>query len=117
MLIRNSIQTIATVAGSAALSGAIDFSGYSSGGFIAPDTLNATTKIAFKVSESLGGTFVPLFTSANALVEVTVTLNAAKGYALPADLVGFPFFKIWCQAAGVDVNQTGDKLFTILEKS
>lgn len=104
------------VASGAALSDAIDMRDYSGGVFITPASLNATTKIAFQVSDAANGTFIPLYTSADALEEVTVTLNASRAYALPEALFGASFVKLWCQASGTGVNQTGAKTFTIMLK-
>lgn len=105
-----------TVANGAALSGAIDMRDYSGGVIITPATLNATTKIAFQVCDSADGTYLPLYTAANALEEVTVTLNAARAYAIPDSVFGASFIKLWCQASGTGVNQTGAKTFTVMLK-
>jgi hypothetical protein len=86
-------------------------------GLKTPAALEATTVIGFKVAESQDGTFLPLYDEDNALVQATVTLNAARAYALPDKLFAWPYFKLWAQAAGVDVNQTAARSFVVLLKS
>lgn len=111
-------QETAVVAKDAAISGAIDYRNAEKGSFILPAAMEATTKIAFKVSESLDGTYVPLFSSSNALVEVTITVNASKCYALPSDLAGCSFFKFWTEASGSDVAQaTAARNIIVMTKS
>jgi hypothetical protein len=104
---------VPTGEGGAGLSDAIDFRPYAGGGFITPATLDATTVIGFQVSAD-GVTFLPLCDKDNALVKVTVTLDAAKAYPLPDELYGWSHFKLFCMTtAGAAVNQTGAKTFTL----
>lgn len=102
-----------TIQSGQAESGVIDYRGYSKGGFTTPATLDATTVIAFKVCDTPGGTFLDLRDGANALKTVTVDLAASHAYPLPAELAGFAYFKIWTQASGANVNQTGAKVFVV----
>jgi hypothetical protein len=104
---------VPTGEGGAGLSSPIDFRPYAGGGFITPATLDTTTVIGFLVSTD-GATFVPLCDKDNALVKVTVTLDAARAYPLPDELYGWAFFKLFCMTtAGAAVNQTGAKTFTL----
>ena len=73
--------------------------------------------LAFKVSSDGGTTFYDLRDKANALITVTVDLAASHAYPLPTELAGAEYFQIWTQAASVNVNQTGDKTFTLFLKS
>jgi hypothetical protein len=87
------------------------------GGFITPTALETSTKIAFKVCMTEDGTFVPLYDQYNALIEVTVTLDASRAYILPLELARFPYWQIWCEASGVDVDQdTAARTFQVFGK-
>jgi hypothetical protein len=99
--------------GTAISNAPIDFRGWAGGMFTTPSTMDATTVIGFTVCSDPTGTFLPLYDKTNTLVTVTVTLNASRAYPLPDELFGVPYFKLWTQAAGVDVNQTGAKTFTL----
>ena len=79
--------------------------------------LEANTSIGFKVAESQDGSFLALYDEDNSLVQAAVTLNAAQAYALPDRLFAWPYFKLWSQDAGVDVNQTAARSFVVLLKS
>jgi hypothetical protein len=105
------------IASGAAVSAVIDSTWAAGQGLVTPAALDATTKIAFKVCTSQTGAFLPLYDDSNTLVEVTVTLNAARAYALPEKLFAWPYFKLWAQASGSDVNQSADRSFTISQKS
>jgi len=106
-----------TIPGGSALSAVIDATWAAAQGLIAPAALDATTRIAFKVAEKPDGAFLPLSDEYNLLVEVTVTLNAARAYALPDKLFAWSYFKLWAEASGSDVIQTADRTFIISQKS
>lgn len=110
---RKTSQQIVTVPTGAALSNAVDIREFAGGVFITPATLDATTVIAFQVSDSASGTFTDLRKSDNTLATVTVELNGSHAYPLVDELFGAQFFKFWCQASGTGVNQTGDKVFNL----
>ncbi len=105
------------IAATAAESDVIDATWPAGAGLITPAALEASTKIAFKVSPSKDGEFLPLYDESNVLVEVTVTLDAAKAYALPDAVFAWPYFKLWTEAAGVDVAQTTERTFLVVLKS
>ncbi len=107
----------ATIPINTAESGVIDATWAAGAGLKTPAALEANTSIGFKVAENQDGTFLPLFDEDNALVQVTVTLNAARAYALPDKLFAWPYFKLWSQNGGADVNQTTGRSFTVLLKS
>ncbi len=99
-------QTV-VIAANAALSDAIDTRGFSVGAMITPAALDATSKLAFKGCMTRDGTYVGVYSAANALVEVTPNLGASQAQLIPADAMAFPFIKIWTEAAGSDVAQAG----------
>lgn len=112
-------QEIATVpdgAGGAGLSNAVDFRKYAGGALVTPATLDNTTVISFQVSQD-GVNFYTLYDKLNALIYLTVTLNASRAYPLPDELFGWGWFKVFtCTTGGVAVNQTGAKVFGLCLK-
>ena len=114
---RETHSIVVTIATGAAVSNIIDLTWGAGLGLITPAALEATTKIGFKVAESQDATFLPLYDDANTLVEVTVTLNEARAYALPDGIFAWPYAQLWAEAAGVDMVQTADRDFTITLKS
>lgn len=101
----------------AAVSSVIDSTWAAAQGLKTPAALEANTKIGFQVAEWAGGTFLPLYDEYNLLVEMPVTLNAARAYALPEKVFAWPYFKLWCENAGSDVLQTADRSFVLVQKS
>jgi hypothetical protein len=114
---REARSVVATISSGAAVSTPVDSTWAAAQGLITPAALEATSKIGFKVCATSDGTFQPLYDEFNAIVEVPVTLNAARAYALPDKLFTWPYFKLWTQASGVDVNQTADRTFVVMQKS
>jgi hypothetical protein len=86
-------------------------------GLQAPAALDATTVIAFKVSDDLDGNYLALYDDTNALVEVTVQVDAARAYALPEEVFAWPYVKLWAEASGTDVEQSADRTFKVSLKS
>ncbi len=86
-------------------------------GIMTPAELTATTKIAFKVAETVDGDYLPVYDSSGALLEVTVDVAAAKGFAAPDEIFTWPYVKLWAEAAGVDVDQAAARTFTVFLKS
>ena len=105
-----------TIASGAALSNAFENRYTAIGGFITPATLDETTTIGFKVGMDADHCDYPLCDEAGALVAVAVAVDAAKAYPLPVELWGWPYFKLWANASGVDVAQTGAKAFPLFAK-
>ena len=111
------IQT--TILNGAAISGVIQMTDFAMGSVILPAAWTAAS-IAFKVCDTFGGTYVPLRTSAGAIVEITgPATGAAAAYPLPAELLPCQYFKIWSAAAGAgtDTNQGADRAITVMLKS
>lgn len=110
------ITTVVTVG--SALSGVIDSTWAAAQGLKTPAVLDANTKIAFMVAESAAGTFLPLYDDEfNQLVELTVNVGEARSYALPDKIFAWPYFKLWCENAGSDVNQIANRTFIVVQKS
>lgn len=107
----------AIIASGGAISGVIDATWAAAQGLKAPAALEATSTLAFKVAESQDGAFLPLYNELNVLVEVPVTLNAARAYQLPDELFAWPYFKLWTESGGVDVAQSSDRTFVVTLKS
>lgn len=113
---RNARSVSASIAQGAAVSGVIDNTWAAGGGLITPGALTATSVIAFKVCNTQGGTFAPLYDQSNALVEVTVQVDASRAYPLPDELFAWPYFKLWTEASAADVNQGAERVFTVVLK-
>jgi hypothetical protein len=86
----NAFQT-ATIAASGTASDSVVLNGFSFGGFILPSAFTSTA-MTFTVCDSEGGTYVALEDADGASISLTV--EAAKAYALPAELFAFPFCKL-----------------------
>jgi len=116
---RNSSVIAAAIANGAALSSAIGMADFDGGMLVTPAAWTAAA-IAFKVCDTVDGTFVPLRGASGAVVEITnVVTNAAAAYPLPTELSGAQFFKIWSETAGAgtDVNQGAARSLTVILKS
>jgi hypothetical protein len=103
-----------TVSSGTSVSGVVYKDTTGGGTFITPTALEATTKIAFKVSDTDAGPFVPLYDATGALLEVTVDLASSRAYPLPDQLFGVPVFQIFTEASGTGVSQSADRAFKVL---
>ena len=105
------------IANGTALSTPINMAEYAMGQLITPAAWTAAA-IAFKVCDTIGGTFVPLRGSTGAIIEIT-NVVAAGAFPLPAELLSCQYFKIWSETpgAGTDANQGADRLMTVMLKS
>ncbi len=106
-----------TIANGEAESGPFEMKWAAGGGIVTPNALTATTVIGFKVCDTVDGTFLPLYDTGGTLVEVTIDVAAAKGFAMPDELFAWPYVKLWAEAAGVDVDQEAERTFNIFLKS
>jgi hypothetical protein len=106
-----------TIPNGAALSAPINMAEYASGLLITPAAWTAAA-IAFKVCDTIGGTYVPLKGATGAIVEITGPA-AAGAYPLPAELASAQYFKLWSEAAGAgtDTNPAADRIMTGMLKS
>jgi hypothetical protein len=99
-LVRSSQTQQITIASGGATSGAMVLDGYAFGGFILPATFDGTA-MTFTVCDTFAGTYVALEDATGAAISLTV--EASKAYALPADLFAFPFAKL---VAGTNQSTT-----------
>lgn len=67
--------------------------------------------IAFRASQAVGGTFLPVNDDSDALIEIDTPV-ADTAYKAP-DINGARFIQIWSETAGADVNQTADRTLLI----
>jgi hypothetical protein len=107
---RNTSHVTLTIASGAALSEAVDMREYAGGVLRLPAAWTAAS-LAFQHSDTANGTFQPLYKSDNSLVEMTVA--ASRDYALPDQLFGCAFVKLWSETAGSNVNQGADRAFAL----
>ena len=85
------ILTSVDIANGATTSGAIDLANNTLIGILFPTSFTGTA-VTFTVSDSLGGTYVPLYNASGA---VSYTIAQARFYALnPADFYGVRFLKV-----------------------
>ncbi len=111
---RDQAIVLATIPTGTAVSNAINYRDFATGGFIMPGAWTAAA-IAFKVSSD-GITFQPLKVAAGTLLELaTGAINEAR--PLPAELAGFAFFQFWSETAGADTNQAADRVLQVHLKS
>lgn len=80
-----------TIASGGTASTAIDFRGRAGGGFTTPAAFTGTT-ISYQVSVD-DSTYQTLYDQFGAQV-VTAAVSTSRSYALPAELYGWPYFKI-----------------------
>jgi len=101
---RRYTQQIVTIDEDAAESEEFYFAPYT---FLSVEMPGAWTaaKIGFKVSRTSGGTFVPLYDDAGAIVEIDPTVD--QMHVAPAEIAGQMYVKLWSQSTGSAVNQTG----------
>ena len=90
MIDRASLTTTATIASGDTVSGAISHKEFATGGFRMPATFTGSS-VTFQVSDD-GSTYAALYNSSNA--QISISVAASRCYPLPAELMGFRFFKI-----------------------
>ena len=82
----------AVIASSGTASGAVDLQGLTLCGFIMPATFTGTL-VTFTCSDTLAGTYVPVYDATN--TQKSVTVSASRYYALnPSDFAGIRFIKL-----------------------
>lgn len=84
-------SALAAIASGGDTSNSIDYQKYAAGGFLMPAAFTGAS-VSFLVAEKDDGTYQPLYNASNSLVSITVAAN--RHYPLPAELAGYPFFKI-----------------------
>ncbi len=103
-LIRNHTYNSQTIASGAALSDAFDLRDYTMGLIHMPSAWTSAS-IGFHVCSTLAGTFLPLYDKNGSLVQIA-SPAASSAYALPAEVAGAHFVKLWSQnGSGTNTNQ------------
>lgn len=87
-----------------------DLGGLRNWGVVIPSTFDGT-QIQFQISDTLGGTYVPVYSWDNQRVIMTVA--ASRFYDIPGELMGIRFLKIECLTA----QATSATDFLIIGKS
>lgn len=104
-----------TIADSASLSGAIDLGDYTLCGIIVPSGWSTAT-ISFAASDSLAGTYYPVYSSSGAeVVTGSITGGTAVWVALdPADFAGIRYLKVRSGTSAAATNQSGGDTLTLV---
>jgi hypothetical protein len=111
-LLRNHKYSSQTIASGGNLSDAFDFRAYTMGLIHMPAAWTAAS-IGFKVCNTAGGTYLPLYDKNGSLVQIT-SPAASKAYALPAELAGAHFVKLWSQdGTGSNSNQAAARTLVV----
>jgi hypothetical protein len=117
---RQSTKLTVTILNGEAVSGAFWMGPYA-GGYVLIPTSWTDANMGFQVSEAEAGTYVYLRDDAGAPVQIsTILTSGARAYALPAELFGCMWVKLWSKsttaATETDNNQTGDISPTLVLK-
>jgi len=105
-----------TIANGAALSDVLCMDGHAGGVVIMPGTWTAAS-LGFKVCDTSGGTFVPLYDASGGLVQIQ-SPTASNAYVLPEELYGCRYVKLWSQnGSGTNTNQASARSLTVMMKS
>lgn len=115
-IIRRTTTITVTIAASANLSDALDFTRLVQGLVRMPAAWTAAS-IGFKVSGTEGGTYLPLYDDDGALVQIDAPV-ASRAYTLPVALAGALWVKLWSQdGAASDTNQLAERVIPVDLKS
>lgn len=112
-------QLSVTIASGAAVSGAIDMTGYAAGIVILPAAWTEAD-LGLKVCGSAEGTFAPLLDLSNGYGTDVSIDGAVAGKAYPLPLMAFaaPYIQLWSHdGAGADVNQDAARTLIVLLKA
>lgn len=110
--ITNPVKT-ATIAAAGSLSSAVDMTKYENVSIILPANFEGN-QIAFRVSDSLNGTYVPLHSET---AEIVLTAAASKCISLIANAPAFRavrFFKIEARTTAVAEAQTTPAIIKVM---
>lgn len=92
-------------------SGAFGFYPYIEGFLHMPSTWTAAN-ISFLVSDTVDGTYVPLYNSGGTLVAL-IGPAVDNAYVLPSELAGSAFAKLWSNTGGSNEAQGADRAFAL----
>ena len=105
-----------TIASGAAVSDAFDMQDYAGGNLYMPAAWTAAS-IGFQIAPSEGGTYLPLYDDAAAIVEIDGP-SVDTAYTLPKELFAAQWVKLWSQdGAGSGTNQAAARTVIIELKS
>lgn len=113
-LARDQAVVVAVIPNGTAVSNAIDYHDFSSGGVTFPAAWTAAA-LAFKVSHDKTN-WSPLKVAAGTLLELATPV-ASESRPLPAELSGFAYFQLWSETSGSDVTQGADRACLVHLKS
>lgn len=104
-----------TIASGASLSAGLNLNGMHGESIVMPAAWTAAG-LSFSVSDTLGGTYLPLIDALG--VEVTLTVAAAKSVVLPLGLLrAHNFLKLKSGTSAAPVNQAADRAVQLLVRS
>lgn len=106
----NAVLTASVAAGATLQATGSDLGGLRTWGIVVPSNFDGT-QIQFQTSDSLGGTYVPVYDITNTRVVMTVAVS--RYYDIPGELMALRFVKIECVTAQV----TDATNFLIIGKS
>lgn len=112
---RQSKRAALTIASSAALSTAFHFAGGL--GLVLMPAAWTAANIGFKVCDTEGGTYLPLYQDDGSTLVEIASPAADTAYTLPAELAGATWVKLWSQdGAGSDTNQAAERSLTVVHR-
>lgn len=113
---RNAVNVTRSIAISTAITDAIDMRPFASGSVKVPSAWT-TANIGFKVSDTVDGTYDPLYDHTGSIVECA-TPAASRQIELPPEIFGCAFIKLWSQdGAASDTNQAAARSLIVTLKS
>ena len=108
----------ATFALNGTQSNAIDLEGYQLAALIMPAAWTASGGITFLASDTLGGTYGPVYDDTGTEVKVTAASGGAAGTRIPivqnaVALASLRFIKLRSGVAGTEVAQGAERIITL----
>lgn len=105
-----------TIANGAAVSDAFDMQRHAGGTVLMPAAWTAAS-IGFQVAATEAGTYYKLYDADGNLVQI-VSPSASLAYAMPTELFGAAFVKLWSQdGSGNNTNQGAERAPIVILKS
>ena len=112
-MLRSARAGSVTIANGAALSGAFALAHHTMGVLYKPATWTAAD-IGFYVCQQEAGTYMPLYNVNGVLVNITgLSTTVVEAYALPAELAGCRYVKVWSQNSGTSANQGAARVIAL----
>lgn len=108
-------KTATIASGATGLSDAIDLEGYQLAAIIMPDTWVAAN-ISYLAAAESGGTYKPVYSSGIEVSDTVVQATVASCADNALALAPLRFIKLRSGTAGTPVNQTADRVLTLILK-